>query len=72
MKWNNNGGHVAGDEVTTGVKLADQVPQAFSHFTASVTDFDDLVCDLQVIKHVCACSIEKKEGRKRKEQKKEW
>ncbi len=43
-KWNNNNGAVRS---TAGATLESLVPQAFSHFTWSVTDGSVLICDLQ-------------------------
>jgi len=61
MKWNNNNGKVLESEKMTALEkqfarcMTDQdeefhtadIPQCFSHFTWSVTDGQQLVCDLQ-------------------------
>jgi hypothetical protein len=47
-KWNNNGGKIATKGVSNGPSgLCLQVPQAFSHFTYSMTDGKELFCDSQ-------------------------
>lgn len=48
-KWNNNAGKIGTENASGPVGLCWHVPQAFSHFTYSMTDGKELFCDSQGI-----------------------